>query len=164
MHVLNSAILDDNHAQLAFVKEYYSQRGSTPGTLLVSEATFISAQASGYPNVPGLYDQAMVDAWKPVTAAVHAKGSFIFCQLWCLGRAAGKKNLESKGLSVVSSSDIPISPKSAVPRPLTEDEIQQLIRDYANAAKAAIEAGFDGVEIHGANGSVAPFSVRPVFS
>ena len=68
-----------------------------------------------------------------------------------------KKNMDAKGLDVVSSSNVPISPKSAVPRPLTEEEIQQLIRDYANAAKAAIEAGFDGVEIHGANGSVTPF-------
>jgi NADH:flavin oxidoreductase / NADH oxidase family len=143
---------DDDHVQLPFVKEYYAQRASVPGTLLVTEATFISPQASGYANVPGIYTPEMVAAWKEVTAAVHQRGSIIFCQLWCLGRAATAKVLAAKGLDVVSASDIPISARSAVPRPLTEDEIQQLIRDYANAATAAIEAGFDGVEIHGANG------------
>jgi NADPH2 dehydrogenase len=103
----------------------------------------------------------MIAAWKDITAAVHERGSVIFCQLWCLGRAASAKLLAAHGLDVVSASDIPISAKSAVPRPLTEDEIQQLIRDYANAATAAIEAGFDGVEIHGANGYVSP---RPPLS
>jgi NADPH2 dehydrogenase len=145
---------DDNHVPiLPLVKDYYVQRASVPGTLLITEATFISPQASGYASVPGLWTQEQLKAWREITDAVHAKGSYIFCQLWALGRAAGAPFMESKGLDVVSSSGIPISEKSAVPRELKEEEILQFIKAYADAARNAIEvAGFDGVEIHGANG------------
>lgn len=145
---------DDSHVQLPFVKEYYAQRASVPGTLLISEATFISPAASGFGNVPGIYNDEQIRAWKAVTDAVHGKGSFIYCQLWNLGRAAVKKVLEKEpgNIGVVSSSDIPISSDNAAPRPCTEEEIHGFIGDYAQAAKNAIEAGFDGVEIHGANG------------
>jgi NADPH2 dehydrogenase len=144
---------DDNHVPLPMVKEYYTQRACVPGTLLITEGTFISTQASGYASVPGLFTPEQLKAWKEVTNAVHAKGSFIFVQLWHLGRAASATFLKGKGLDVVSSSAVPISKKSDTPRALSEEEIQQTIRDYASAAKAAVEiAGFDGVEIHGANG------------
>lgn len=147
---------DDNHVPLLpMVKEYYAQRACVPGTLLVTEATFISPQAAGYPSVPGLFHPDQLKAWKEVTDAVHEKGSFIYCQLWHLGRAASADFMKSKGLDVVSSSATPIDEKSAVPRALTEEEIQETIKAYADAAKAAVEvAGFDGVEIHGANGYV----------
>jgi NADPH2 dehydrogenase len=147
---------DDNHVPiLPMVKEYYAQRACVPGTLLITEATFISPQASGYPSVPGLFTPEQLKAWKEVTDAVHAKGSFIYCQLWALGRAASADFMNSKGLDVVSSSAIPIDEKSAVPRAMTEEEIQTMVKAYADAAKAAVEiAGFDGVEIHGANGYV----------
>jgi NADPH2 dehydrogenase len=146
----------DSHVPLLpMVKEYYVQRACVPGTLLVTEATFISPQGSGYGNVPGLFEPAQLKAWKEVTDAVHEKGSFIYCQLWALGRAASKDELAKKGLDVVSSSAVPIGKDSSLPRELTESEIEQLIKDYASAAKAAVEvAGFDGVEIHGANGYV----------
>lgn len=138
---------------LPMVKDYYVQRACVPGTLLITEATFISPQASGYANVPGLYEPAQLKAWKEITDAVHEKGSFIYCQLWALGRAASKDELAKKGLDVVSSSAVPISEKSSMPRELKESEIEQLIKDYGDAAKAAVEiGGFDGVEIHGANG------------
>lgn len=78
----------DEHVPLPFVADYYSQRGSTPGTLLISEATFIRPEAGGMKNVPGIWNQAQIDGWKVVTDAVHAKKSFIFLQLWALGRAA----------------------------------------------------------------------------
>jgi NADPH2 dehydrogenase len=142
----------DTHEPLPIVAEYYAQRASTPGTLLISEATYISSRASGYPNTPGLYTSEQIAAWRTVTDAVHAKGSYIFVQLWALGRAARKDNLEAKGERVTSSSNVPISPDLAVPEPLTEDEIWGFIADFAQAAKNAIAAGFDGVEIHGANG------------
>jgi NADPH2 dehydrogenase len=144
---------DDAHVPLDFVAEYYSQRGAVPGTLLITEATFISPRASGYRNVPGIYNAAQIAAWKKVTDAVHAKGSFIWCQLWALGRA-GQANVlaEESGGKVVSSSAVPIADGRDVPEALTEEEIYGFIGDYAQAAKNAIEAGFDGVEIHGANG------------
>jgi NADPH2 dehydrogenase len=143
---------DDSHTPLPFVAEYYAQRASVPGTLLITEATFIAPQAGGYSNVPGIYNDAQITAWKTVTEAVHAKGSFIYLQLWALGRTADPKVLKAElGASVKSSSDVPIE-GGAKPVPLTEEEIQEYIGLYAQAAKNSIAAGFDGVEIHGANG------------
>ncbi|OJD19676.1 hypothetical protein AJ78_00408 [Emergomyces pasteurianus Ep9510] len=143
---------DDNHVPLPFVKDYYAQRASIPGTLLITEGTFISPRAGGFSNVPGIYNDMQIKAWKEVTDAVHAKGCFIFCQLWALGRAANAQVLTANGYPVVSSSNLPISEKRPVPEPLDEEGIQTFIRDYVQAAKNAIHAGFDGVEIHGANG------------
>ncbi|ETI19279.1 hypothetical protein G647_09111 [Cladophialophora carrionii CBS 160.54] len=144
---------DDSHVQLPFTATYYQQRASVPGTLIITEATFISAKAGGYPNVPGIYTPEQIAAWRKVTDAVHAKGSYIYLQLWALGRAANPKVLEAEGpFDVVSASDIPIDSDHAQPRPLTKEEIKSFVQDYAQAARNAIEAGFDGVEIHGANG------------
>ncbi|ESZ94379.1 NADPH dehydrogenase [Sclerotinia borealis F-4128] len=143
---------DDSHVPLPFVAEYYAQRASVPGTLLVSEATFIAPQAAGYANPPGIWNQDQIAGWKKVTDAVHAKKSYIWMQLWALGRAADPTSLEQEGgYKVKSASDIPFE-GGAKPEPLTEVEIKEYIGLYAQAAKNAIEAGFDGVEIHGANG------------
>ncbi|KAF2405008.1 NADPH dehydrogenase [Trichodelitschia bisporula] len=132
---------------------YYAQRASVPGTLLITEATFISPQAAGYANVPGLWSQEQAEAWRPVTDAVHARGSAIFVQLWALGRTAHPAEKEKFGLDVVGASAVPMAEGAPVPRELKEEEILQLIQDYANAARNAVEiGGFDGVEIHGANG------------
>ncbi|KAJ5774244.1 hypothetical protein N7457_009140 [Penicillium paradoxum] len=145
--------IDDNHAPLPIVKDYYAQRGSVPGTLLISEATLISARAGGFPNVPGIYNDAQIAAWKEVTDAVHAKGSHIYLQLWGLGRVANPDFLKaSSGDEIISSSATPVSPDAPVPRALSESEIRDWIADYAQAARNAIAAGFDGVEIHAANG------------
>ncbi|KAJ5615661.1 hypothetical protein N7537_000775 [Penicillium hordei] len=144
---------DDNYTPLPFVKEYYAQRASVPGTLLISEATSIAARAGGYPNAPGIYNDAQIAAWKEVTDAVHAKGSYIYLQLWALGRVASRELLQAQGgFDLISSSATPMDAKSATPRALTETEIHGWIADYAQAARNAIAAGFDGVEIHGANG------------
>jgi NADPH2 dehydrogenase len=143
---------DNDHVPLPFVKDYYEQRASVPGTFLVTEATFISPQAGGYANVPGIHNAAQIKAWKEITDAVHAKGSFIYSQLWALGRAAKPEVINAEGFDHVSSSAVPMAPGAHVPRALTEEEIQQYIKDYAHAAKSAIAAGFDGVEVHGANG------------
>ncbi|KAG6378321.1 hypothetical protein JVT61DRAFT_14043 [Boletus reticuloceps] len=134
---------------------YYSQRGSAPGTLLVTEATFISHDAGGYAHVPGIYTDKQIKGWKKVTDAVHAKGSYIFLQLWALGRAADIDFLEKQDppSPYVSASSVPLTGKSKPPRPLTEAEIQDYIVAYAKAASNAVHgAGFDGVEIHSANG------------
>lgn len=146
---------DDNHVHSPHAAEYYGQRASTPGTLLITEATFISPKAGGYGNVPGIYNSAQITAWKKITDTVHAKGSFIFMQLWALGRAADpevlKKELGPNG-KFVSSSDIPMESGGVTPEALSEEEIWEFVGAYRNAARNAIEAGFDGVEIHGANG------------
>ncbi|KAG2370227.1 NADH:flavin oxidoreductase/NADH oxidase [Suillus spraguei] len=132
---------------------YYAQRGSTPGTLLISEATVISQKAGGYNNIPGIYTDAHVEAWKKVTEAVHEKGSFIFLQLWALGRTAEIDVLAKENNSpYISASSIPYERRTGTPRALTTDEIKEYVATYAAAAKSAIRAGFDGVEIHGANG------------
>ncbi|KAL4910549.1 hypothetical protein BDW74DRAFT_172020 [Aspergillus multicolor] len=143
---------DEAHVPVPIVPTYYAQRASTPGTLIITEATFISPRAAGQDNVPGIYTADQIAAWKEVTAAVHAKDSFIFLQLWALGRAATHESIAKEGHDVVSSSDVPMAEGAPVPRPLSEDEIEAYIREYAQAAKNAIAAGFDGVEVHGANG------------
>lgn len=143
---------DDNHVPLDIAAEYYAQRASVSGGLLISEATIISPRAGGYPNVPGIYNQEQIKKWKSITDAVHAKGSYIFCQLWALGRAANPKVLAHDGYAFVSSSNIPLGNDGPAPEPLDEAGIETFTADYVQAAKNAIAAGFDGVEIHGANG------------
>jgi NADPH2 dehydrogenase len=144
---------DSAHVPLPFVKEYYAQRAVVPGTLLVSEATFISPRGGGSPEVPGIWTAEQVTAWREVTNAVHARGSYIYLQLWCLGRTAKAEVLQEVGLDVIGAGDIPISEERSTPRPLREEEIWELIEEYAQAATNAVDgAGFDGVEIHGANG------------
>ncbi|KAK8190647.1 NADH:flavin oxidoreductase/NADH oxidase family protein [Phyllosticta paracitricarpa] len=143
--------------------QYYAQRAIVPGTLLISEATFISARAGGYANIPGLWTEQQLAGWKKITDAVHAKGSKIYVQLWNLGRAAWPDPEGSGGAvkneefdfknNFVSASDVPMAKGLPAPRPMTEEEIWTTIGDYATAAKNAVEkGGFDGVEIHGAHG------------
>ncbi|KAG6354928.1 hypothetical protein INS49_004009 [Diaporthe citri] len=140
------------------VVKYYSDR-STPGGLQLTEATDICLDASAYPGCPGVFTPEQLEGWRNVTDAVHAKGGLILSQLWHTGRASspGMRG----GNQCVSSSDIPMSGSyldgsscaENPPRPLTVDEIHTLTAEWAAAAKRAVnEAGFDGVEIHGANG------------
>ncbi|KAF2177525.1 putative N-ethylmaleimide reductase [Zopfia rhizophila CBS 207.26] len=142
----------EEHVPLPMVAEYYAQRASVPGTLLVTEATFISTENGGYANVPGLWNRDQINAWRLVTEVVHKKGSYIYAQLWALGRAADPKVAAEEGFEVRSSSAVQLSEKHAIPVPLTVDGIKKTIHTYASAARNAIEAGFDGVELHGANG------------
>lgn len=151
----------DAHVPTDLMVDYYAQRASVPGTLLITEATFIAPQAGGYNNVPGIWSLEQIQAWKRVTEAVHSRGSHIFMQLWALGRAANSEVITAlDGVSnpggpypYVSASDIRLSGRSVSPRALTETEIHQYIELYAQSAKnAVLEAGFDGVELHGAHG------------
>ena len=138
--------------------EYYSQRSSAG--LLLTEGTFISKQAIGWVNAPGIYSDEQGDAWKKVTEVVHTKGSKIFLQLWHCGRAS--HSAFHGGDSPVAPSAIKLngeyihtpSGKKAneTPRELDINEIPGILEDYKQAARRAREAGFDGVEIHGANG------------
>jgi NADPH2 dehydrogenase len=148
-----------SHVPTPFMADYYAQRGSSPGTLLISEATFISDAQAGYFHAPGLFTSEQVAAWKKVTSAVHARGSFIYAQLWAHGRAARTAVMEEKGLPVIAPSEVPIEGEGAArPRAMTGEEIERTVGEYVAAARNAVEAGFDGVEIHAANGYVSSFS------
>ncbi|KAF8963599.1 hypothetical protein BDZ97DRAFT_1661466 [Flammula alnicola] len=152
----------DNVPIVSLVKIYYSQRASLPGTLLITESTLISPQAGGRPNTPGIWNQEQMKAWKEIVDSVHAKGSFMFVQLRGMGRAAEFSLLESHGLQLVGPSPIPITGRN-VPRELTISEIHEYVEWFAQAAKNAIDgAGFDGVELHFANGYLVDQFIQDV--
>src|SRR5690606_1603357 len=136
---------------------YYAQR-ATAG-LIISEATSVSPLGVGYPDTPGIWCKAQVQGWQSITRAVHDKGGKIFLQLWHVGRVSDPEYL---------SGEIPVAPSAVacagqvsllrpkrdyvVPRALHTDEIHRIVADFGVAARNAQSAGFDGVEIHGANG------------
>ncbi|TFY60846.1 hypothetical protein EVJ58_g4887 [Rhodofomes roseus] len=140
------------HVPSEYATEYYAQRAVVPGTLLITEATFISPFAGGLNSVPGIWNDAQVNAWKPITDAVHEKGSRIFCQLWALGRGANPEVLDAEGLPYVSASDVKLSTATRTPRAVTTQELKEYVEAYTKAAVNAVRAGFDGIELHGANG------------
>jgi N-ethylmaleimide reductase len=143
----------------ALMAEYYAQRASAG--MIITEATVISKQAIGWLNSPGIYSDEQAEAWKEVVAAVHAKGAPIFLQLWHCGRASHSSFHEEEGLPVAPSAiklegdDIhtPFGKQPhETPRALATAEIPSIVEDYRLAAERARRAGFDGVEIHAANG------------
>ncbi|KAL4968089.1 alkene reductase [Aspergillus stella-maris] len=141
----------------ALMKEYYTQRASVPGTLLITEGTLVSHAASGgFPCAPGIWRDDQVAAWKEITDEVHKKECFIYIQLFAMGRAARSDVAAADGVDVIAPSAIPISederPGAPVPHAMSVTEIKRFIEDFVAASKNAIAAGFDGVEIHGANG------------
>ena len=143
--------------------EYYAQRASAG--LLITEATAISHQGQGYADVPGLYGTQQLDAWKKVTDAVHAKGGRIVTQLWHVGRVS-HNDLQPNGGKPVAPSAITAKTKTYLikdgvgsfvptsePRALDASELPGIVQDFRHAARHAVtSAGFDGVEVHGANG------------
>jgi N-ethylmaleimide reductase len=138
--------------------DYYAQRASAG--LIITEATQISPQAQGYQDTPGLYTADQIDGWRRVTDAVHAKGGRIFAQLWHVGRVS-HTDLQPGGAAPVAPSGIRAQTKTFVngvftdvstPRALELSELPHIVNDFRQAAANAITAGFDGVEIHGANG------------
>ncbi|XP_045816695.1 12-oxophytodienoate reductase 2-like isoform X1 [Trifolium pratense] len=140
---------------------YYSQRTSNGG-LLISEATGVSETAQGFPNTPGIWTKEQVEAWKPIVDAVHAKGGTFFCQIWHVGRVSDSV-YQPNGQAPISSTDKPLLtpqiggdgveiPQFTPPRRLRTEEIPNIVKHFRLAARNAIEAGFDGVEIHGAHG------------
>jgi N-ethylmaleimide reductase len=143
----------------ALMAEYYAQRASAG--LIVTEATVISKQGIGWLNSPGIYSTEQAVAWKQVVAAVHAKGGKIFLQLWHCGRASHTSFHEGEGLPVAPSAlrlegDAIHTPTgkqpNETPRALETEEVPLIVEDYRVAAERAKGAGFDGIEIHGANG------------
>ncbi len=148
----------DDHVPTDIMAEHYKQRASAG--LIIAEATNISEQAVGYMNSPGIYNEKQLNAWKPVTKAVHQEGGLIFLQLWHVGRVSHPLLQPGGGLPVAPSAILlsgeVLTPeghkKHETPRALETDEIPGIVNDYQKAAMNAIKAGFDGVEIHGANG------------
>ncbi|KAI0311203.1 hypothetical protein OF83DRAFT_1069197 [Amylostereum chailletii] len=132
--------------------EYYQQRSSTPGTLIIAEGTCVAHQATGLNGSPGIWSEKQIAAWKTITDAVHAHGSYVFVQLFAFGAAAIPSVIKKDGYPYVSASDVQIEDRTEAPRPMTIPEIQEYIQLFTTAAANAVKAGFDGVEVHGANG------------
>jgi N-ethylmaleimide reductase len=152
----------------ALMATYYAQRANpaTGAGLIISEGVAISPQGVGYADVPGLWSTEQIEAWKPITAAVHQQGGVIAAQIWHVGRVS-HTSLQPGGLAPVGPSPSAAKTKTYVfdaqgqggfaptsaPRELRQDELPGIVREYALAAENAIKtAGFDAVEIHGANG------------
>ena len=142
------------------IKEYYSQRASAG--LLISEGLVISPQAIGWNNTPGIFTEEQVESWKPVTKAVKDKGAVFYAQLWHTGRASHSSFRENKKLPFAPSAikiegeiHTPVGKQPyEIPHAVTLQEIKETVQEFAQAAKYANAAGFDGVEIHGANGYI----------
>src|ERR1700676_3178287 len=143
--------------------EYYSQR-ATPGGLIIAEATPVLATGHGNPGVPGIYSNAQVKGWRGVVDAVHARGGLIFLQLWHVGRVS-HSSFQPGGALPVAPSAVPIVGNGMMamtadgkvvpyetPRALETGEVAGIVEAFRQAAGNALKAGFDGVEIHGANG------------
>ncbi|PRP79521.1 NADH:flavin oxidoreductase [Planoprotostelium fungivorum] len=145
------------HVPEPIMAQYYAQRAGAG--VIISEATGVSQQGLGWPYAPGLWTDEQTEAWKPATEAVHKAGGLIVAQLWHMGRIVHPSF--NNGAAPVSSSNIPAPGQThtydgkqdyTVPRSLPLEEIPALIEDYRIAARNAIRAGFDGVQIHAANG------------
>jgi N-ethylmaleimide reductase len=152
----------------ALMAEYYAQR-ATAG-LIVAEATSPSPNGLGYPRIPGIFSRDQVEGWKAVTESVHAKGAKIFVQLMHCGRVAHPLNLPA-GARVLAPSAVAADGEMytdaegmkhhPVPQAMTKADIDAAIAEYAQAAKNAVTAGFDGIELHGANGYLLEQFIRP---
>lgn len=149
---------DDEGVQPDFVAEYYRQRASAG--LIITEATNISPTAKGYVRTPGIYTAEQIESWRKVTDAVHQSGGKIFLQIFHTGRIA-LPDFQPDNALPVSASSVRAKGRNytdagmkdfVTPRELTIEEVKRTVQDFAAAAKSAIGAGFDGVELHGANG------------
>lgn len=147
------------HTPNALMATYYGQR-ATAG-LIITEGTSPSPNGLGYPRIPGLYDTAQADGWKATTTAVHQQGGKIFVQFMHCGRVAHVANLPA-GAEVLGpakavcpgemyTDTLGLQPHSP-PRAMTHDDLEHVIEEHVAAARLALDAGFDGVELHGANG------------
>ncbi len=159
----------ENHIPTPIMANYYGQRAGAG--LLITEGTSPSPNGVGYPRIPGLYNQEQVKAWQAVTDKVHQKGGKIFVQLMHTGRISHPLNLPS-GAEVLAPSPIAaVNTKMytdqegiqalPAPREMTASDIAKAIDEYVTSAKLAIEAGFDGVELHGANGYLMEQFINP---
>lgn len=156
MAPLTRCMADDNLVPTQAMADYYAKRADSG--LIISEATIIRPDGQGYPNTPGLFSAAQIDGWRVVTDAVHARGGKIFAQLWHTGRVAhphffgGGEVLAPSARKVEGTVPRMRDLTYIEPTAASVQQIEQLVADFAQAAANAIDAGFDGVEIHAANG------------
>lgn len=141
------------HVPTEIMRDYYVQRANAG--LIITEGTGISREGKGWPFAPGLWTPEQVEAWKPITAAVHEAGGRIVTQLWHMGRLARRDVTGQQPVSA-SATTAPYRPGQPSPyeeaRPATLDDIKRIVEDYGTATRNALAAGFDGVQLHGANG------------
>ncbi|MBQ0727275.1 MAG: alkene reductase [Thalassolituus oleivorans] len=149
----------EGHQPNELMAEYYSQRASAG--LLITECTMVMPGTSAFGSDPGVYSQAQVEGWKKTTDAVHANGGRIFMQIWHAGRAAhpllnnGQEAVAPSAIAIDGETHTPEGKKAyTVPRALTESEIAELVAAFKQAAVNAKAAGFDGIEVHAANGYI----------
>jgi len=157
-----------NNLPNELMRTYYQQRASAG--LIITEGVSPSPNGLGYPRIPGIFSNEQVNAWKPITDAVHKQGGHVFMQLMHTGRISHPLNLPA-GARVVAPSAVASTEQMytdeegmkplPVPEAMTEDDIRSTIDEYVQAARNAIEAGFDGVELHGANGYLLEQFIRP---
>ncbi|UII30025.1 alkene reductase [Fulvivirga ulvae] len=160
------AVKDNAPAELTAL--YYAQRAGAG--LIITEGTAPSPNGLGYPRIPGIFNKVQIEGWKLVTDAVHKEGAKIFVQLMHTGRVGHQLNLP-EGAEVVSPTAKPVSGEMytdsqgalthTTPRKMTKEDIEQAVEEFARAAKNSIQAGFDGVEIHGANGYLIEQFINP---
>lgn len=156
MAPLTRCMADDDLVPTQLSVDYYGRRADTG--LIITEATIIRPDGQGYPNTPGIFSEAQIAGWRKVTDEVHHNGGKIFLQLWHCGRVAhpffynGEHVLAPSAEKVEGTVPRMRELEYQMPKPATAEEIAQLVSDFAQAAENAMEAGFDGVEIHGANG------------
>ena len=156
MAPLTRCMADENLVPTQQMADYYARRADTG--LIISEGVIIRPDGQGYPNTPGLFTPEQIEGWRIVTDAVHKNGGKIFAQLWHTGRIAhpyffgGDFTVAPSAIAHEGTVPRMRELSYTVPKALTKAEIEQLVLDYAQAASNAIDAGFDGVEIHGANG------------
>ncbi|HIF9417447.1 TPA: alkene reductase [Photobacterium damselae] len=156
MAPMTRSMADDDLNPTIAMAEYYAKRAETG--LIVTEATIVSPLGQGYPNTPGLYNESQIQHWQQVTDRVHQQGGKIFVQLWHCGRIAhsiylnGDKPIAPSAVSFVGRVPRTDGLQYEEPRAMTDMEIERVIQEFAQAAANAKLAGFDGVEIHGANG------------
>ena len=158
MAPLTRSMADENLVPTEEMAAYYGRRADAG--LIISEAILIAQDGQGYPNSPGLYSDAQIEGWKKVTQRVHNNGGKIFAQIWHTGRLSH---------SIYRNGDVPIAPSAIgwrgrvpqteglfyddeTPRPMTQEDIDRVVKQFADTAQNAMDAGFDGIEIHGANG------------
>ncbi len=160
MSAMTRGFAGDNHRATEAMASYYGRRAEDGVALILTEGTIVDPSGDGYNHVPHIVDPAQVDSWRPVVDRVHAAGSKIFCQLWHCGRISHEDY--TGGLTPVSSSaqqpagiNRQNNKPYPVPRPLRSDEMPEIHGMYRRAARNAIAAGFDGVEIHLGHGYLA---------
>ena len=158
----------DHNTPNALMAEYYAQRASAG--LIITEGTSPSPNGLGYPRIPGLFNAAQVEGWKLVTSAVHAKGGRILVQLMHTGRVSHLANLPA-GAEVIGPAaqvcpgemytDSKGPQPHSAPRPMTDRDIRHAVDEYARSAQLAMDAGFDGIELHAANGYLIEQFLNP---